>query len=436
MCTTTRCGTRPSAVRASESSCEPSGVSCLESTDAMPMDHNHGRRGHFHRGRRGPDRRGPERRQGPPPDQSNRPERTDRVDVEQIMREIRARIAQRSGIELSNQQIQELAARRLEAILDPRGLKPELLDQLRRTAGERSVSVDVAAASSAQAYPFDEATLYDSPNTLLRFIRKLLQPLLRMMFNPTPIAHALALQSRLNAEIATREAERDRRQAEWNALHYEILQRLALEVSRGSIDSQNLLLRVESLAAKVDFNERRVRSMEGTQVRVRPQETVQPVQAVSSAPSEGPATSPQVGAAQPGEPSRRRRRRRRGRRGPGANVPTDAGANPSATLPAAGGMESDDTDIEEFEDEGPSEPSALPQSFDPSDHVPSSVPVSPPEPSSASEEMASSASITSPEPVTEAEPIGAGQSNHPHEEPAPAAESDHYDENLHRAREE
>ena len=190
------------------------------------MDHNQGRRGHFHRGRRGPDRRGPERRQGPPPDQGNRPERTDRVDVEQIMRDIRMRIAQRSGIELSNQQIQELAARRLEAILDPRDLKPELLDQLRRTAGERPVSVEVVAAGSTQSYPFDEATLYDSPNALLRFIRRLLQPLLRMMFNPTPIAHALALQSRLNAEIAAREADRDRRQAEWNALHYELVQRM------------------------------------------------------------------------------------------------------------------------------------------------------------------------------------------------------------------
>ena len=86
------------------------------------------------------------------------------------MREIRTRIAQRSGIELSNQQIQELAARRLEAILDPRGLKPELLDQLRRSAGERSVSVEVVPAGSAQSYPFDEAALYDSPNPLLRFM--------------------------------------------------------------------------------------------------------------------------------------------------------------------------------------------------------------------------------------------------------------------------
>src|ERR1044072_8471797 len=132
----------------------------------MPTDHNQGRRGHFHRGGgRGPDRRGPERRQGPPPEQGNRgAERADRVDVEQIMREIRARIAQRSGVDLTNQQIQELASRRLEAILDPRGLKPELLEQLRRSAGERTVSVDAAPPSGAESYPFDEANLYDSPN--------------------------------------------------------------------------------------------------------------------------------------------------------------------------------------------------------------------------------------------------------------------------------
>ena len=51
------------------------------------------------------------------------------------MREIRARISQRHGIDLSTQQIQELAARRLEAILDPRTVKPSLLEQLRRSAG-------------------------------------------------------------------------------------------------------------------------------------------------------------------------------------------------------------------------------------------------------------------------------------------------------------
>ena len=315
----------------------------------MPMDHNQGRRGHFHRGRRGPDRRGPERRQGPPPDQGNRPERTDRVDVEQIMREIRARIAQRSGVDLSNQQIQELAARRLEAILDPRGLKPELLDQLRRSAGERAASTDAPpVTATSQLYPFDEASLYDSPNSLLRLLRKLFRPVLRMLFNPTPIAHALALQSRLNTELTRRETERDRRQAEWNALHSEILRRLATEVSRGSIEGQSLALRVESLAAKVDFNERRVRGMEGAQARTpRPQDAAPPAQAGTAAAPEAAAPQP-GGEGQQGEAPRRRRRRRRGRRGQGAAIQPET----TASLPPSPMVDIEESDAEPGNDQG------------------------------------------------------------------------------------
>ena len=93
-----------------------------------------GRRQHFHRGRRGQDRRGNERRPGQAQssEQGGR-ENREQVDVEQIMREIRTRISQRHGIELTTQQIQELAARRLEAILDPRTVKPSLLEQIRRS---------------------------------------------------------------------------------------------------------------------------------------------------------------------------------------------------------------------------------------------------------------------------------------------------------------
>jgi hypothetical protein len=58
----------------------------------MAMDHNpSGRRPHYHRGRRGTDRRGNERRSPQAPEQSARPA-GDQTDVEQIMREIRARI--------------------------------------------------------------------------------------------------------------------------------------------------------------------------------------------------------------------------------------------------------------------------------------------------------------------------------------------------------
>ena len=95
----------------------------------MPTEHNaQGRRPHYNRGRRGPDRRGSDRRSTQQAqEQQGRPQGGDHVDVEQIMRDIRARIAQRHGIELSSQQVQELAARRLEAILDPRTMNPALI---------------------------------------------------------------------------------------------------------------------------------------------------------------------------------------------------------------------------------------------------------------------------------------------------------------------
>ena len=345
----------------------------------MAMDHNQqGRRGgHFqNRGRRGPDRRGPERRQPPPPEQINR---GDRVDVEQIMRDIRARISQRSGVDLSNQQIQELAARRLEAILDPRSLKPGLLDQLRRGAGDRQPSSEVAPALPSL---FEEVNLYDSPSGLLRFFRKLLNPILRLFFNPTPIAHALAVQGRLNADAAARETERDRRQAEWNALHYEILQRLVTDVARGSLEAQSLSLRVESLSGRVDFNDRRVRAFEGTQVRApRPQEAAAapPAQpgaavAVPQEPTVAPLTTEgqqgQPGQPQPGDQPRRRRRRRRGRRGTGTGTAPGAPTETVAGAPAAASV--GDTESEgEMDDGFEDEPSAE-EAMTNSDETPSS----------------------------------------------------------------
>ncbi len=341
------------------------------------MDHNQqGRRGgHFHnRGRRGPDRRGPERRLPPPPEQTNR---GDRVDVEQIMRDIRARISQRSGIDLSNQQIQELAARRLEAILDPRALKPGLLDQLRRGAGDRQPSSEAAPALPPL---FEEVNLYDSPSGLLRFFRKLLNPILRLFFNPTPIAHALAVQGRLNTDAATRETERERRQAEWNALHYEILQRLVTEVARVSLEAQSVSLRVESLSGRVDFNDRRVRAFEGTQVRApRPQETAsaQPPQpgAAAAAPPDLTAAQPgaegqqgQPGQPQPGDAPRRRRRRRRGRRGMAAS--TSAPPATAAGAPATPGVS--DTESEGETDEGFDDEPSAEEAMANSDETPSS----------------------------------------------------------------
>jgi hypothetical protein len=327
------------------------------------MEHNQERRrGHF-RGRRGPDRRGSDRRSPPPPQGQPR----DQVDVEQIMRDIRSRIAQRQGVDFSTQQIQDLAARKLESVLDPRAIKPSLLEALRRGAGSTGQATP-AKASSEPIYTFEDTTIYDSHRGLMRFIRRLLNPFLKLFFNPNPLIRALHLQAKLNVEMATREAERERRQTEWNALHYEIVQRLVTEISRLSLDVQSLTMRVESLNGRVDFNDRRVRSMESTATAGRP--APRPVESPAT-PAPAPAGVSETGAApEPAsegssDTTRRRRRRRRGRRGSfGApeGTPVAAGARPSGEVEqnAAGGAGPDMESGSAAQDTMPDVPRELP----------------------------------------------------------------------------
>ena len=321
----------------------------------MPTDqHPHGgRRPHFHRGRRGPDRRGDRRPQtqqsqsqspgqaqapGPGPSESNK---ADTINVDQIVREIKARIAQRHGIDLSSSQIQELAARRLEAILDPRTLKPSLLDQLRQSAGAPAA---IAPVEPAPAYEFQDHTIFDTHNGLLRALRNLLKPILKLFFNPNPISHALNAQARLNKEAAGRELERERTQSEWNALHYTLVQRLVTEIARTSIEMQSLALRVESLSTRVDHYERRVRELEQGAQPAGPQPQSSPgtsVSAFNPGRQGGGGETGSGGSDQPGEGGRRRRRRRRSRRGPGAPEGAQDGSpeTSSAEMAEDGGPE-------------------------------------------------------------------------------------------------
>jgi hypothetical protein len=334
----------------------------------MPPDHNqqHSRRPHYHRGRRGPDRRGGERR--PPQSQQPEPANRDQLDVEQIMREIRSRISERHGIDLTPQQIQELAARRLEAILDPRTIKPTLMDELRRAAG---LPADTASPEPEGDEAITESALYQSDSGLMRGIRKLLNPLLKLFFNPAAIIEALNAQTRRAKAAQAREAELRRRQTEWNALHFDILRRLVTDVARVEIDNQHLAHRVESLTARVDFNERRVRGLEHTQQQTRPSSGRVPDTAVASSPSsspssppssppspreETPSTTEHASSDTSPEGNRRRRRRRRGRRSGQlrdvSGVPTPSAANPAIVDQSPEGDEfEDDATTEELIDE-------------------------------------------------------------------------------------
>jgi hypothetical protein len=353
----------------------------------MPTDQHpqSGRRQHFHRGRRGHDRRG-DRRSPPPPQsqgQSQEPGSGEHADVDQIIKEIKARISQRHGIDLSAQQIQELAARRLEAILDPRTIKPGLLEQLRRAAGG---AADLAPAEPPDAYTFEDHTIYDTHNGLLRFIRRLFAPILKLFFNPNPIASALNAQVKVNRDAARRESERERTQAEWNSLHYTLLQRIVTEVSRVSLEMQSLSLRVESLATRVDFTERRIRGLETTPAPPPAQRTFD--QPAASGPT-SPASPPPRASGETTSPdtqsdgARRKRRRRRGRRGsvPGGDA---IGGGPSAPQSSSEPIEADDDGYDDAPEAGEAqdapEPAASVAPAAPADERPPTAAAAPPPP--------------------------------------------------------
>ena len=286
---------------------------------------NQGRRQHFHRGRRGPDRRGPERRQpGAPQQHAGDDSRRggEHVDVEHIMREIRSRISQRHGVELTAAQVHDLAARRLEAILDVRTVDASLLESLRKGAAAAVPAADAPTTSGPHAAAteptvLDESEIFASDNAFVRFLRNLLKPIARLLFDVSPVVRAINAQARAAADASARHAERERRQSESNALQYELLVRMVRETSRISIEMESLALRADALAGRIDLNERRVRSMEGAAPQTQgSRQQVRPADAPVPAAGGDGEPNGETGAAGP-DAQRRRRRRRRGRRGPG-----------------------------------------------------------------------------------------------------------------------
>ena len=115
--------------------------------------------------------------------------RNDSVDVEQIMRQVRSRIREKRGVDYTEDEIRELASVKLERFLDPKGVRSDLLEQYRKRRD---------ASTKPRNYSFEDTTLYDSSRPLLRFIRKLLNPILKLFFNPSPMVDALHIQSKLN----------------------------------------------------------------------------------------------------------------------------------------------------------------------------------------------------------------------------------------------
>lgn len=243
--------------------------------------------------------------------------RSDSVNVEQIMEQIRARIREKRGVDYTEQQIRELAAVKLEKFLDPRGVRSDLLDHFKAQPAYEPPELP--------NFAFEDATLFESNRAPIRWIRKLLMPILKLFFNPNPLIQALHIQSRLNAMTPEREARRERSRRAMDQLYYELVHNLVVETTRTGIEVKNLTMRVESISSRLEFNERRARALEGVVV-YKPAEVDEP-------PAPRPAPQVQRQSAPVGQPQQRYAPSQPSSRAP-AQVPSPAPA--AATTPAAG----------------------------------------------------------------------------------------------------
>src|SRR5438034_1626000 len=185
--------------------------------------------------------------------------RSDSVNVEQIMEQIRARIREKRGVDYTEEQLGELAAVKLEKFLDPRGVRSDLLQRFK----ERQPQYEKPLLP---LYTFEDTTIYETHRGPLQWIRRLLNPILKLLFDPKPIIHALHAQVEINRLNLKREEAQEKRRLEMESLYYEIIHNLVFETTRTGIEVKNLKMRLESLASRLEFNERRARALESVVV--------------------------------------------------------------------------------------------------------------------------------------------------------------------------
>jgi hypothetical protein len=299
--------------------------------------------------------------------------RSDSVDVEQIMRQIRARIREKRGADYTEAEIEQLAKVKLEKFLDPRGVRSDLVEQFRRR--------EYTPSPPLPKLELKEFSIYGTHRGLLRGIRQMLQPILKLFINPNPLVHFVWTQaqeqSKINEEIDRWMRRREQIDAKMDPLYYELLHNLVIELTRTGIEVHNLKMRLESLSSRLDFDERRGRSLERV-VEYRPGALQRPAQPPAqhgqppasvqpqSQPTQGQSSPAPFQGGRPGEPrpdgdggGERRRRRRRRRRRPGQTMGDSLGTTgttgtsgaPVAHEPA-GSAEPDDASAD-FDDEAP-----------------------------------------------------------------------------------
>jgi hypothetical protein len=157
------------------------------------------------------------------------------VDVEAIMANIRRKIEEKRKGLYTEDEVQEIAEMKLDAVLEASEFNSDFVAAFR-------------ARDEKWNYRFDPETLYASSHAggggLIRAARRLLNPVLKLFFNPNPIISALS------------------RQADLNRYYVILLHNMAQELTRANLELTNLKARLRTLGIRVDFQGKREKTME------------------------------------------------------------------------------------------------------------------------------------------------------------------------------
>jgi len=157
------------------------------------------------------------------------------VDVVAIMSAIRQRIAEKKKGLYTEEEIREIAERRLEVVQGGQDVTSALL-------------ADFRGEPERWNFSFEMDTIYRSSRgavgQVLQVVRRALKPLQKLFWNPNPMISALS------------------RQSDLNQYYVHLLHNLVLELTRLSLDVQDLKNRNLQLQGRLELLIRREKTLE------------------------------------------------------------------------------------------------------------------------------------------------------------------------------
>jgi len=157
------------------------------------------------------------------------------IDVESVMSTIRSRIEEKRKGLYTEEEVREIAEMKLDSVLDASQFNSDFVAAFR-------------ARDEQWNFTFGPETIYQSSRglsgQLIRLARRVLNPVLKLFFNPNPIISSLS------------------RQADLNRYYVSLLHNMAVELTKMNLEVTNLKARLRATGAKVEFQTRREKVLE------------------------------------------------------------------------------------------------------------------------------------------------------------------------------